>query len=65
MWLEKRVNKRLIKRAIGSKYVYEIEAEEKYKWWYDSDIERSSKLKSFLQEWVNEMKKEIKKKIDE
>ena len=51
--------------AIGSKYVYEIEAEEKVRWWYESENERSSKLKSFLQDWVNEMKKEISKKIDE
>lgn len=49
--------------AIGSKYVYEIEAEEKVKWFYyeDDDDQSSSKLKSFLQDWINEMKKEIKK----
>ena len=51
--------------AIGSKYVYEIEVEEKVKWWYEDPNERSSKLKSFLQDGVNEMKKEINKKIDE
>lgn len=57
--------------AIGSKYVYEIEAEEKAKWWYDynddNDYEgkKTGKLKSFIKEWVNEMKKEISKKIDE
>ena len=51
--------------AIGSKYVYEIEAEEKIRWWYESENERSSKLRSFIQEWVNEMKKEIHKKYDE
>ena len=51
--------------AIGSKYVYEIEAEEKIKWWLESERERSSKLKSFLQDGVKEMKKEISKKIDE
>ena len=50
--------------AIGSKYVYEIEAEEKVKWWYEDLNERSSKLKSFLQDGVNEMKKEINKKLD-
>jgi hypothetical protein len=51
--------------AIGSKYVYEIEAEEKIRWWYESENERSSKLKSFLQDGVKEMKKEINKKLDE
>ena len=61
MWLQKRLNKRVIKMAIGSRYVYEIEAEEKVRWWYELEIERSSKLKSFLKDWVNEMKKEMKK----
>ena len=64
MWLQKKLNKRVIKMAIGSKYVYEIEAEEKVKWWYEDLNERSSKLKSFLQDGVNEMKKEINKKLD-
>lgn len=51
--------------AIGSKYVYEIEAEEKAKWWYEYDEEqekKTGKIKSFIKEWVNEMKKEIIKK---
>lgn len=70
MWLQKKLNKRVIKMAIGSKYVYEIEAEEKAKWWYDYDDndyegKKTGKLKSFIKEWVNEMKKEISKKIDE
>ena len=65
MWLQKKLNKRVIKLAIGSKYVYEIEAEEKIRWWYESENERFSKLRSFIQEWVNEMKKEIHKKYDE
>ena len=67
MWLQKRINKRFIKKAIWSSYVYEIEAEEKSKWWYyyeDDDERKSNKLKSFFQEWVNEMKKEINKKLD-
>ena len=64
MWLQKRINKRLIKRAIWSDYVYQIEAEEKVRWWYEPENERSSKLKSFLQDWVNEMKKEINKKYE-
>ena len=54
--------------AIGSKYIYEIEAEEKIRWWYDYDDyneKKSSKLKSFIKKWVNEMKKEISKKLDE
>jgi hypothetical protein len=32
MGLQKRLNKRVIKRAIGNQYVYQIEAEEKAKW---------------------------------
>ena len=28
MWLQKRINKRFIKRAIWSDYIYQIEAEE-------------------------------------
>lgn len=63
MWLQKRINKRFIKTAIGSKYIYQIEAEEKIKWWYEPENERSSKLTSFIKDWVNEMKKEIKKEI--
>jgi len=62
MGLQKRLNKRFIKKTIGSEYVYQIEAEEKIKWWYEPINERSSKLKSFLKDWVNEMKKEINKK---
>ena len=65
MWLQKRLNRRVIKKTIGSEYVYQIEAEEKVRWWYELENERSSKLKSFLKDWVNEMKKEISKKIDE
>ena len=64
MWLQKRINKRFIKKAIWSDYIYQIEAEEKARW-YDSPNERSSKLTSFIKDWVNEMKKEISKKIDE
>ncbi len=64
MWLQKRINKRLIKRAIWSDYVYQIEAEEKVRWWYEPENERSSKLKSFLQDGVKEMKKEINKKYE-
>lgn len=68
MWLQKRINKRVIKMAIGSKYVYEIEAEEKARWWSyyeDDDEKKSNKLRSFLQDWVNEMKKEMNKKLGE
>lgn len=64
MWLQKRLNKRVIKMAIGSKYVYQIEAEERLKWWYEPENERSSKLKSFLKDWVNEMKREMNKKYE-
>ena len=64
MWLQKRLNRRVIKKTIGSEYVYQIEAEERLKWWYELDNERSSKLKSFLKDWVNEMKKEMNKKYE-
>ena len=50
--------------AIGSRYVYEIEAEEKVRWWYELENEKSSKLKSFLKDWVNEMKREMNKKYE-
>ncbi len=70
MWLQKKLTNRVIKLPIGSKYIYEIEAEEKIRWWYyydDDDYKekKSGKLKSFIKEWVNEMKKEISKKLDE
>ena len=65
MWLQKKINKRLIKRAIGSEYVYQIEADERVKRWYTDDEEKASALKSFIQWWVNEMKKEISKKMVE
>ena len=65
MGLQKKINKRFIKKAIWSDYVYQIEAETKIKWWYELERERSSKLKSFLKNGVNEMKKEISWKINE
>ena len=65
MWLQKKINKRLIKRAIGSEYVYQIEADERIKRWYTDYEEKASTLKSFIQWWVNEMKKEVKKKLGE
>ena len=55
----------MIKRAIGSEYVYQIEADERVKRWYTDDEEKASALKSFIQWWVNEMKKEVKKKLGE
>ena len=64
MGLQKRINKRFIKKAIWSDYVYQIEAEEKSRSWYyyeDDNEEKSNKLKSFFQEWVNELKREMKK----
>ena len=64
MWLQKRINKRFIKKAIWSDYIYQIEAEEKSRWWYEPENERSSKLRSFLKEWVNEMKREMNKKYE-
>ena len=63
MWLQKRLNKRFIKKAIWSDYIYQIEAEEGSRWWYDSE-RWISNLKSFLQDWVNEMKREIEFKRD-
>ena len=66
MWLQKKLNRRLIKRAIGSEYVYKIEAEERAKNWYtDEEESKSNPIKSFIQWWVNEMKKEVKKKLGE
>ena len=65
MGLQKRLNRRVIKKTIGSDYVYQIEAEERVKWWYEPENERSIKLKSFLKNWVNEMKREISWKFDE
>ena len=65
MWLQKRINKRFIKKAIWSSYIYQIEAEEMAKWWYEYESERSSKLKSFFHDWVKEMKKEMKKRQEE
>ena len=65
MWLQKKINKRLIKRAIGSEYVYQIEADERIRRWYTDDEEKASTLKSFIQWWVNEIKKEVKKKLGE
>ena len=64
MWLQKRINKRLIKKAIWSDYIYQIEAEERVKWWYEPENERSSKLKSFLKDWVNEMKREMNRQYE-
>lgn len=60
MWLQKRINKRFIKKAIWSDYVYQIEAENRLE---NDELSRTSKLKSFLQDGVNEMKKEIKKEV--
>ena len=64
MGLQKRLNKGFIKKNIGSEYVYQIEAEERVKGWYEPENERSSKLKSFLKDWVNEMKREMNKKYE-
>ena len=64
MGLQKRLNKRIIKKTIGSQYVYQIDAEEMVRRWYEPETERSSKLKSFIQEWVNEMKREMNKKYE-
>ena len=65
MWLQKKLNKRLIKRAIGSEYVYQIEADEKIRRWYTDDEDKSSWLTWFLKDWVKEMKREVKKKLNE
>ena len=64
MWLQKRINKRLIKRAIGSEYVYQIEADEKIRR-FSNEENKSGGLTWFIKGWVDEMKKEIKKKMDE
>ena len=66
MWLQKKINTRLIKRAIGSEYVYQIEADEKIRKWYtDDDENKSNWLTWFLKDWVEEMKREVKKKLNE
>ncbi len=67
MWLQKKINKRLIKRAIGSEYVYQIEADERIKKWLSIDDEdyKTNKINFFLEDWVKEMRKEVKKKLGE
>ena len=65
MWLQKRINKRLIKRAIWGEYVYQIDADEKIRKWYIDDEEKDRWLKWFLKDWVKEMKKEVRKKLEE
>ena len=64
MRLQKRLNRRVIKKTIVSEYVYQIEAEERIRGWYEPENERSSKLKSFLKDWVNEMKREMNRKYE-
>ena len=64
MWLQKKINRRLIKKAIGSEYVYRIEKEEAVKNWY-IDEWTSNWLTGFLKDGVKEMKKEVKKKLSE
>ena len=64
MWLQKKLNTWLIKRAIGSKYVYEIEDENTLNDWYTEDW-KSSGLTWFFKDGVEEMKKEVKKKLGE
>ena len=55
---------RLIKRAIGNKYVYEIEREDDTKMWH-SEGWKFNWLTWFLKDWVDEMKKEVKRKLGE
>ncbi len=64
MGLQKRINMRLIKRAIGNKYVYEIEREDDTKMWH-SEGWKFNWLTWFLKDWVDEMKKEVKRKLGE
>lgn len=55
----------MIKRAIGGEYVYQLEADEKIRRWLDSvDEWKTTWLTWFLKDWVNEMKKEVKKKLN-
>jgi len=64
MWIQKSVNKWLIKRAIWSKYVDEIEAEEaeqKAAWLLK--MQKIATVTEFFKDWVNEMKKEVKKNL--
>ena len=61
MWLQKNINKRLIKRALWSKYVYEIEAEEKAE--NSMKISKLNAMTDFIKDGVNEMKKDAKKAL--
>ena len=55
----------MIKKAIGSEYVYQIEADEKIRRGIVSDEEwKDNSLRWFLKDWVNEIKKEVKKKLN-
>lgn len=66
MWLQKKLNKWLIKRAIGSEYVYQLEADEKIRSRWDFDDEwKDNSLTWFLKDWVKEMRREVKKKLNE
>ena len=65
MGLQKRLNKRVIKKTIGSEYVYQIEADEKIRRGYSDEEKKSSWLTWFLKDWVKEMEKEVKKKLGE
>ena len=65
MGLQKKLNKWFIKKAIGSEYVYQIEADEKIRRGIVSDEEwKDNSLRWFLKDWVNEIKKEVKKKLN-
>ena len=65
MWLQKSMNKWLIKRAIWSKYVEEIEAEEaEQRAARFLKINKISAVTEFFKDWVNEMKKEVKKSLN-
>ena len=59
MGLQKKLNRRIIKMTIWSDYVYQIEYEEKFRWWNKEWLNISG---SQTQNWISETKKEMDKK---
>lgn len=49
-----------MKRAIWSRYIYEIEAEEKVEWIINK---KSNIMTEFIKWWIDEMKKDAKKAL--
>lgn len=62
MKLEKILNKRLIKMVIWSKYIYEIDADEKIENALKEKKEDTNAITKFIKDWLDEMKKDLLKK---